>query len=169
MKVSIIVAVAANRAIGKDNDLIWYLPRDLKFFKDVTAGHHVIMGRKNFLSIPEKYRPLPNRTNVVVTRNKDYTAEGCVVVHSIEEGLAAAKASGEDNAFIIGGGQIYQNAIDLNLVDEMYITEVHESFDADVFFPEIDRSVWKEVWREAHPQDDRHLHAYTFTLLKKSS
>ena len=96
MKVSLIVAVSENGVIGKDNDLIWHLPKDMKFFKDTTMGHHVIMGRKNFESIPHKYRPLPNRTNVVITRQTDYKAEGCVVVNSVEAALEIAKNNGEN-------------------------------------------------------------------------
>ena len=100
MKVSLIVAVSENGVIGKDNDLIWHLPKDMKFFKDTTLGHHVIMGRKNFESIPEKYRPLPNRTNIVITRQSDYTAEDCVVVNSVEAALEIAKQNGDTKPFI---------------------------------------------------------------------
>ena len=103
MIVSIIVAAAENGAIGKDNDLIWRFPNDTQFFKETTLGHHVIMGRKNFESIPHKYRPLPNRVNIIVTRQDNYTAEECTVVNSIKSALELAKKNGESEAFIIGG------------------------------------------------------------------
>ena len=129
MKVSLIVAVSENGVIGKDNDLIWHLPKDMKFFKETTMGYHVIMGRKNFESIPHKFRPLPNRTNIVITRQSDYKAEGCIVVNSVEEALKVAKSHGENEAFIIGGGQIYKLALDANLVDKVYLTKIHHSFE----------------------------------------
>lgn len=163
MTVSLIAAVAQNNVIGKDNDLIWYLPRDLQFFKKTTQDHVVIMGRKNYLSIPEKFRPLPNRTNVVVTRQKDYHAEGCHVVHSIEEGLALAKSLGDEEPFIIGGGQIYKSSLESGLIDKMYITWVHQDYEGDTFFPEFDAAKWTEVERMKNPADDRHEAAYDFT------
>lgn len=161
MIVSMIAAVAENNAIGKDNDLIWNLPVDMKFFKDTTKGHHVIMGRKNFESIPHKYRPLPGRPNVVVTRQSDYAAPGAQVVNSIQEGLDIARAAGDDEAFIIGGGQIYGQALEDGLVDKMYITHVHERFEADAFFPEFDPKNWDKNQMMVHPIDDRHPHAFT--------
>ena len=108
MKVSLIVAVSQNGMIGKDNDLIWHLPKDMKFFKDTTLGHHVIKGRKNFESIPHKFRPLPNRTNIVITRQSDYKADDSIVVISVEEALNVGKSNGEIEAFIIGVGQNYK-------------------------------------------------------------
>ena len=125
MKVSLIVAVAENGVIGKDNDLIWNLPKDMRFFKETTWGHHVIMGRKNFESIPERYRPLTNRTNIVITRQNNYKAEGCVVVNSLEAALEVAQYNSDNEPFIIGGGQIYKLALEGNLVDKIYFTEVH--------------------------------------------
>ena len=155
MKASLIVAVSQNGVIGKDNDLIWHLPKDMKFFKDTTMGHHVIMGRKNFESIPHKYRPLPNRTNVIITRNSDYKAEGCLVVNSVEEALEVAKQNGDTHPFIIGGGQIYKLALENNLVDKIYLTKVHHSFDGDTFFPELNPD-WIELKREDYFKDDNH-------------
>ena len=114
MKVSLIAAVSRNNVIGKNNNLIWHLPKDMKFFKDTTQGHHVIMGRKNFESIPHKYSPLPNRTNIIITRQNNYLAKGCIVVNSIKEALEIAKQKGEKEAFIIGGGEIYKLALELN-------------------------------------------------------
>ena len=115
MIVSLIVAASENQVIGKDNDLIWDLPKDMNYFKSTTQGHHVIMGRKNFESIPHKYRPLPNRINVIVTRQSSYEAEGSVVVNSIEEALRIAKEAQDKEPFIIGGGEIYRYALENDL------------------------------------------------------
>jgi dihydrofolate reductase len=167
MTVSLIVAVSANGVIGKDNDLIWYLPRDLNYFKRVTENHVVVMGRRNYESIPEKYRPLPKRTNVIVTRQSDYDAPECELVSSVEKGIELANKLGDQEPFIIGGGQIYQYALDQNLIDRMYITEVHQRFEGDTYFPEVNTSVWKEVSREDHPADNRHDYAYSFVVYEK--
>ena len=166
MKVSLIVAVSQNGVIGKDNDLIWHLPKDMKFFKDTTMGHHVIMGRKNFESIPHKFRPLPNRTNIVITRQSDYKAEGSIVVNSVEEALKVAKSNKENEAFIIGGGQIYKIALEKNLVDRIYLTRIHCSFEGDTFFPELN-SDWIELKREDYFKDDNHKYDYSFIVLEK--
>lgn len=166
MKVSLIVAVSQNGMIGKDNDLIWHLPKDMKFFKDTTLGHHVIMGRKNFESIPHKFRPLPNRTNIVITRQSDYKAEDSIVVNSVEESLKVAKSNGENEAFIIGGGQIYKLALEANLIDKIYLTRIHHSFDGDTFFPELS-SDWEEIKREDCFKDDNHKYDYSFVVLEK--
>ena len=166
MKVSLIVAVSQNGMIGKDNDLIWHLPKDMKFFKDTTLSHHVIMGRKNFESIPHKFRPLPNRTNIVITRQSDYKAEDSIVVNSVEESLKVAKSNGENEAFIIGGGQIYKLALEANLIDKIYLTRIHHSFDGDTFFPELS-SDWEEIKREDCFKDDNHKYDYSFVVLEK--
>lgn len=168
MRVSLIVAVANNGVIGKDNDLIWHLPKDMLFFKETTLGHHVIMGRKNFESIPEKYRPLPNRTNVVITRQSDYKAEGCVVVNSVEEALEIAKQNGDTEPFIIGGGQIYKIALEQNLVDKIHLTKVHHTFEGDTFFPELGNN-WKEVAREENKADEKHKYNYDFITYTKDN
>ncbi len=166
MKVSLIVAVSENGVIGKDNDLIWHLPKDMKFFKDTTMGHHVIMGRKNFESIPHKFRPLPNRTNIVITRQSDYKAEGSIVVNSVEAALEIAKENGDKEPFIIGGGQIYKLALEANLVDKIYLTKVHHTYDGDTFFPKL-RNDWKEVERIDCKADEKHAHAYSFLTFEK--
>lgn len=166
MKVSLIVAVSQNAMIGKDNDLIWHLPKDMKFFKDTTLGHHVIMGRKNFESIPHKFRPLPNRTNIVITRQSDYKAEDSIVVNSVEEALKVAKSNGENEAFIIGGGQIYKLSLEANLIDRIYLTRIHHSFDGDTFFSELN-SDWEEIKREDCFKDDNHKYDYSFIVLEK--
>lgn len=142
MKVALIVAVAANNAIGKDNDLLWHIPSDMQFFKRTTAGHCIITGRKNYESIPPRFRPLPNRTNIVVTRDKDYVAEGAVVVHSIEAALDHAATLTDEEIFVIGGGQIYATCLEKGYIDRMYITHVSQTFEADVFFPEFSEEDW---------------------------
>lgn len=167
MKVSLIVAKAENNAIGKDNDLIWKLPDDMRFFSETTKGHYVIMGRLNYDSIPLKYRPLPARPNVIVTRQNGFEAENCDVVSSIEEGLELARKNGETEAFVIGGGQIYKTALENNLLDKLYITIVHHSFDADVYFPEFDENNWKKTSELFHPTDDRHPHSFSIITLEK--
>lgn len=158
--ITIIAAVANNNALGKDNQLIWHLPADLKRFKTVTSGHHIIMGRKTFESLG---KPLPNRTTIIITRNKNYFQEGCIVVNSIEAALKAAES--DSNPYILGGAEIYKQAI--NLADKLDLTLVHHSFDADAFFPEIDFSVWKESLREDFKADQKNIYDYSFiTYLK---
>ena len=166
MKVSLIVAMSENRVIGKNNDLIWHLPKDMRFFKETTMGHHVIMGRKNFESIAHKYRPLTDRTNIVITRQAEYKAEGCIVVDSVETALEIAKNNGENEPFIIGGGQIYRIALEENLVDKIYLTKVHHSFEGDTFFPELS-SDWKETNKTENKADEKHKYNYDFITYKK--
>ena len=167
MKISIIVAVSKNGVIGKDNDLIWHLPRDTKFFKDTTLGHHVIMGRKNFESIPHKYSPLPNRTNVIITRKDNYIADGCVVVNSIRSALQVAMQNKDEEPFIIGGGEIYKLSLEENLVDKIYLTMVHENFEGDTFFPRLG-SEWQETSRIDCKSDEKHAHDYSFLTFEKN-
>lgn len=167
MIVSLIVAASENQVIGKDNDLIWDLPKDMNYFKSTTQGHHVIMGRKNFESIPHKYRPLPNRTNVVVTRQSSYEAEGSVVVNSIEEALKIAQEAQDKEPFIIGGGEIYRYALENNLVDRVYLTRVHKEYDGDTYFPELENK-WKLVHSEKHFADERHICDFTYLIFEKS-
>lgn len=164
MRVAIIAAVAENRAIGKNNDLIWNLPADMGFFQRQTRGHVVITGRRNYESIPEKYRPLPNRTNVVITRNPLYAAPGAAVVPGLSAAIERAKTNGGALAFIIGGGQIYAESLRADVVDELVITHVHASFpEADVYFPEVDYEHWQRVEAAYHPKDDQHNHAFTIS------
>ena len=158
--VTLIAAIAHNNALGKDNDLIWHLPADLKRFKSTTSGHHIIMGRNTYESIG---KPLPNRTSVIITRNPDYTAEGCIVVNSLEEAIEVAKS--DDTPFIIGGAQIYAKAIEI--ADKLDITEVHHQFEADVFFPEINLKIWKETSREKHSADEKNKYDYSFITYQK--
>ncbi|MFN0016560.1 MAG: dihydrofolate reductase [Saprospiraceae bacterium] len=162
MIVSAIVAVAKNGVIGKDNEIPWYLPADLAYFKRTTLEHHVIMGRNSFHSIG---RPLPKRVNVVVTRDPFFAAEGVLVAHSVEEALGIAFDNGEAEAFIIGGGAIYRDSMDI--WDKIYLTEVDIVPAGDVFFPEIDFSEWKETWREVHQADEKNEYVYTFRILER--
>ncbi len=165
MIVSSIAAVAENNAIGKNNQLIWRLPSDMNYFKEVTQGHCIITGRKNYESIPEKFRPLQNRTNIVITRQKQYSAPGALVTHSIEEALELARQKKETEVFVIGGAEIYAQT--MNYADKLYITEVHHSFEGDAFFPVIEKKKWKEISRKAHPADEKHKWAYSFCVLVK--
>lgn len=144
---AIIVAMARNRVIGIDNKLPWHLPGDLKYFKGLTMGHHIIMGRKTYESIG---RPLPGRTTVIVTRDPGYTQEGCLVAHSLEEAVRLAEGDGE--VFFVGGSSLYEQV--LPLVGRMYITEIQADFDGDAHFPAFDRGAWREVSRHHRHSDD---------------
>ena len=159
MIVSLIVAISNNKVIGKNNQLIWNLPKDMKFFMDTTLGHPVIMGRKNFESIPEKFRPLKNRTNIIITRNKNYEALDCKVVHSIKESLKCMDF-GNEEVFVIGGGEIYRKFLELDLIDKMYITHIDDFFDGDTFFPDFNLDKWisKEILN--HQKDDENPHDF---------
>ena len=162
MIVSAIVATARNLVIGHQNQIPWYLPADLKYFKKVTTGHHVIMGRKSFESIG---RPLPNRTNVVITRDLFFVATGCTVVHSLEEALTLADANGETEAFIIGGGEIYRQS--WPYLDRIYLTEVEVEPEGSVYFPKMDETEWRENSSEAYPADEKNEFAYKFRVLER--
>lgn len=159
MTISIIVATAENNAIGKNNQLLWHMPNDLKHFKEITSGRTIIMGRKTFDSVG---KPLPKRRNIVVTR-QDIEIRGCEVVRSINEGLDLCK--GEDEVFIGGGAEIYRQAMDKT--DRIYLTIVHHQFDADTFFPEIDHSLWAEVSRERHEADEKNPYPYSYITLER--
>lgn len=167
MQTSIIVAISENNVIGKDNSLIWHLPADMKFFKEKTTGHCIITGRKNYESIPEKFRPLPNRTNIVVSRNFNYSSRGTEIVNTLEEAITFAKSKNETEVFIIGGGQIYKEVMEKDLADTLYITEVHHSFEGDTFFPAIDKTKWKEVSREKHKADEKNKYDFDFVIYSK--
>ncbi len=162
MIISSIVAVAKNRVIGNDNDIPWRLSTDLKYFKKQTSGHHIIMGRKSFLSIG---KPLPNRTNVIVTRDPYFIASNCIVVHSIPEALKIAEKRGETEAFITGGGMIYEQTMDI--VDRLYITEVDAEPEGDVHFPEIDYSKWKLISEDPRNEGERDDHKFNFKIYER--
>ncbi len=147
--------MAENRVIGVNNTLPWRLPADLRHFRRATTGHHVVMGRRNYESIG---KPLPERNNIVVTRNPDYRAPGCTVTHSLEQALAAARNDTE--VFIIGGAEIYRQAFDR--ADRLYLTVVHADIRGDTYFPEFDPAQWHEISRERHEADEKNPYAYTF-------
>lgn len=165
MIVSLIAALAKNRVIGKNNDLPWHLPNDMKYFMDTTKGHCVIMGRKNYESIPTKFRPLPNRTNIVVTRQKDFSAAGCTVVHSLEAAMAVAKDKNEPEVFVIGGAEIYSLA--MPLAHKLYLTEIQADIEGDTYFPSIDTNSFKEISRVHHTKDSKHVFDFDFVVYAK--
>lgn len=167
MKVSLIVAVDEQYGIGKNNDLMWHLPADMRFFKETTTGHIVVMGRKNYESIPERFRPLPNRENVVLSRSEDFKAEGCLVFTSLQNCLEHYAGEKERTVFIIGGGQIYREALEMKCVEELFITRVHHTYDADVFFPEMELSDWKKTILLEHPADEKNEVAFTIAHYEK--
>ncbi len=156
--VSIIAAISKNNALGKENKLLWHLPTDFKFFKETTLGHPIIMGRKTFESLP---KALPGRTNIVVTGDRNYEKEGAVVTHSLEEAIGKAKEY-DSEIFICGGGQIYKEALEKNLVDKMYITEVDTEIDGDTFFPTFDKDAWEISKKECRSKDERHSFDFCF-------
>lgn len=160
--ITIIAAAAENNALGKDNDLVWRLPDDFKRFKQLTSGHHVIMGRKTFESLP---KALPNRTHIIITRRLDFKPVGnCIVVHSLQTALKAAQ--NDEQPFIIGGGEIYKQSMDI--ADKIELTRVHANVEADTFFPEIDLRQWDLVAQEHHDKDDRHQYSFTYlTYIRK--
>jgi len=160
-ELTIIVAAAENDAIGKGNKLIWHLSDDLKRFKSLTSGHHIIMGRKTFESFP---KPLPNRTHVVITRQMDYEApQGVILVNRLEDAIDAAK--NDSQAFIIGGGQIYKQA--LSIADKIELTRVHHDFEADTYFPKIDTTIWKETSNVFHRKDEGHDYEFSFLTYER--
>jgi dihydrofolate reductase len=151
-----IAAAGENNELGKENGLLWHLPDDFKRFKKMTTGHYIIMGRKTFESFP---KPLPNRTHIVITRNKNYQKEGAVVVHSLKEALQLVKEDAQP--FIIGGGEIYKTA--LPEAEKIELTRVHGTFeDADTFFPEFSKEEWQLVSETKHGKDERHSYSFTY-------
>lgn len=156
-----IAAAAENNALGKNNELVWHLPNDFKRFKSLTTGHHIIMGRKTFESFP---KPLPDRVHIVISRQENYKPEGCIVVDSIEKAIALCPEN--DDSYVIGGGEIYNLA--LPFTDIIELTKVHHSFDADAFFPKINKSEWILVEAEENYKDEKHLYDYTYeTYIRK--
>lgn len=160
--ITLIAAAAENNALGKNNDLLWHLPDDFKRFKQLTSHHYIIMGRKTFESFP---KPLPNRTHVIITRQKNYQYEGCIVVSSLKEALAIAPKN--ETVFIIGGGEIYQQSI--AIADCIELTRVHTQLEADTFFPEIDLKEWQLTFEDFHPQDEKHQYSFTFQTFVRTN
>ncbi len=161
--ITLIAAAAENNALGKDNDLLWHLPDDFKRFKKLTTGHKIIMGRKTFESFP---KPLPNRTHIIITRDKTYATKypDCIIVYSLEEALKLCK--NDNTTYIIGGGQIYSLA--MQYANKIELTRVHESFDADTFFPLIDVNKWNLATEEYHPKDEKHKYDFTYLTYVKT-
>ncbi len=160
-RLSILVAMAQNRTIGINNTLPWHIPEDLKRFKALTMGHHMIMGRKTFDSIG---MPLPGRTTVIVTRNQSLKIEGCIIAHSLEQAVSAC--AGDDEIFIIGGAELYAQA--MPLTDTLYITKIQQDVEGDAHFPSFDKSVWQEVSRERHSQETPQALAYHFVTYHRT-
>ena len=166
-KILIVAVCTSNNGIGKNNDLLWHLPADMKFFRSQTTGYPVITGRKNYESIPEKFRPLPNRENILITR-QNITFNNAVVCSSIQEALKIAESYKKDKVFVIGGGQIYKQCLELDLIDKLIITWVDAKIEADVFFPKLDSS-WKIISQKKNNPDDKNPYPYTFTEYRKEN
>lgn len=166
MIISMIAALSRNRVIGKNNDLPWKLPDDMKFFMEKTKGHHAIMGRKNYDSIPQKFKPLPQRTNIVVTRQKNFIAPGCIVVDSLTKGLTLAEENNEPETFIIGGAEIYK--LGLPHAHRLYLTEIDALIEGDTYFPYFDKDQWSETSRFHHDKDERHAYSFDFVTYDKT-
>ncbi len=162
MQISLIVAMSTNNIIGNKGKLPWHLPADLKYFKKTTLGHHIIMGRKTYESIG---KVLPGRTNIVISRRPDYWAKGCLVVHSLEQGLELVKKRGEQEVFIIGGAYLYDSS--LSVATEIYLTKIQTQAEGDAKFPTLAANSWQEVSRENHMADDKNSFDYSFTILKR--
>lgn len=159
--VTIVVAIGKNRGIGSNNQMLWHLPKDLKHFKEITSGHPVIMGRKTFESIG---KPLPNRTNIVISRKSDWFEEGVLIVGSIKEAVKFAKKIDED-IFIIGGGNIYTQTMDMT--DKIELTTVDAHIEADTFFPEIDGKIWKRVSQACYEKDEKNPYDFCFETYER--
>ncbi|WP_242920474.1 dihydrofolate reductase [Pontibacter liquoris] len=159
--IAIVVAVAENNVIGKDNQLIWHLPADLKHFKQITMGHPMLMGRKTYESIG---KPLPGRTTIIITTQPDYTAAGCLVAHSIEEALKTGREL-DQQLYLIGGAEIYKQA--LPHVDTIYLTRLHHTFEGDTYFPELKAEDWQVVSEENHTPDEKNKYSYSFVELRR--
>lgn len=160
MIISLIVAVARNHVIGNRNALPWHLPADLKYFKRITLGKPIIMGRKTFESIG---RPLPGRMNIIITHERDYQAAACIVVHSIDDALKTAQA--HEEVMVIGGAKLFEQT--LPRADRIYLTEIAEDFVGDVFFPALNQNDWRETQRTTHPADEHNPHIYSFVVLDR--
>lgn len=159
MKISCIVAIAKNNVIGKNNEIPWYLPADLQYFKKITIGHHIIMGRNCYESIG---KPLPKRTNIIISRDVFFISSNCLIARNIAEALSMAHANGETEVFIIGGGQIYNQTVDL--WDSIYLTEVDVLVEGDVYFPKLNMSNWSLISNTEHVKDEKNEFNYSFKI-----
>jgi dihydrofolate reductase len=161
MNFSLIVAMDSNRGIGKDNDLMWHLPAEMRFFTTTTKDQIVVMGRKNYDSIPEKYRPLPNRENVILSRNSEFDAGDCKVFTSLNECVEHFSSETERKLFVIGGGQIYREALTNEDLNEMFITYIDHAFEPDTFFSKFDETVWNKEEVLRYEADEKNPHGFT--------
>jgi dihydrofolate reductase len=164
MIISLIVVADEHNGIGKNNQLLCHLPADLKYFKQTTTGHHIVMGRKTYDSVG---KPLPNRVNIVITRNSLLSLPGCIVVADLQQAISYAAENGETELFITGGGTIYEQA--MGIANRIYLTRIHHNFEADTFFPAIEPTMWKELSSEFNEQDEKNKYDYTFQVLEKLS
>jgi dihydrofolate reductase len=162
MIISLIVAADELNGIGKNNDLLCHLPADLKYFKQTTSGHHIAMGRKTYESIG---RPLPNRTNIIISRDENYKAEGCITVNSLANAIQQAETNHETELFITGGGTIYEQA--LPLAHRVYLTRIHAKLDADTFFPALSPAEWKLTTESKNVADEKNPYAYSFQVYER--
>lgn len=162
MTISFAVAASENNVIGKDNQLLWSLPNDMKFFKNTTWGMPVIMGRKTYESLG---KPLKGRANIVITRQKEFTADGITVTAGLDAALKAAEATDAKEAFVIGGGEIFEQA--LPLANKIVLTRVHTVIEGDAFFPELDPQIWELEWHEDFEPDEKHAYAYSFQIWRR--
>jgi dihydrofolate reductase len=164
-KISFVVAMDRNRLIGTGDALPWRLPDEMRRFKEITMSHPVLMGRKTYESIPQKFRPLEGRTNIVLTSQKGYEAPGCLVVHTLEQALTAV--SPDQELMVIGGARVFEEL--MPLVDRLYLTEIDGEYTGNVYFPDFDRNDWLETGREFHSRDDRHDSPFTFLVLDRDN
>lgn len=167
MKIKLIVAASENNVIGIKNDLPWHLPDDMSYFKKITTNSVVIMGRNNYLSIPDRFRPLKNRTNIILTTKTHFSPKDCLIANSLEASIELAKKEKRIDVFIIGGGMVYKYAIENNLVDIIYLTRIHAHIQGDTFFPTIDMKNWREVDSIFHEKDEKHKFSFTFLKYEK--
>ncbi len=163
MRISLIVAADEQNGIGKENRLLCYLPADLKYFKATTTGHHILMGRKTFESVG---KPLPGRVNIVITANADWRMDGCSICNTIEDGVKLAQNAGEQELFITGGGNIYRQS--LEIADRVYLTRIHHVFDADTFFPQLNKETWQLVSENKQVKDEKNLFDYSYMVFDRS-
>jgi dihydrofolate reductase len=163
--IAYVVAMDDNRLIGRDNDLPWRLPDDMRWFREKTMGKPCIMGRKTYDSLPDRFRPLPGRLNIVVTRNRDYEAPGAVISHSVDAALDAA--GDEEEVIIVGGAFLFREL--MPVVNRLYLTQVHGTAEGDVYFPDFDLQEWRETFREHHPADELHNFGFTWLILERES
>lgn len=161
--ISYVVAMDENRVIGRDNDLPWRLPDDMRWFREKTMGKPCIMGRKTYDSLPERFRPLPGRLNIAVTRQPDYQPPGALVAHSIDAALRLAGFAAE--IIIVGGAELFRAL--MPVVNRLYLTQIHAAVEGDVFFPAFERGQWTETFRQEHPADERHPFAFTWLILDR--